>query len=140
MTVQGNSYQLALNAIPGALRARMRGFIDGVVNPLGGVLGASAVAWFADAIAAAASGMGQELFNAAVLFLAVIMLGWHNVWMSQHGRELAIDLKNMGAAIRGGARPMHVLAAVVAMAPTLIAFLFLRRRIVDGITLTGLKG
>lgn len=39
MTVQGNSYQLALNAIPGALRARMRGFIDGVVNPLGGVLG-----------------------------------------------------------------------------------------------------
>ena len=83
---------------------------------LGGVLGATAVAWFADAIAAAASGMGQELFNAAVLFLAVIMLGWHNVWMSQHGRELAIDLKNMGAAIRGGARPMHVLAAVVAMA------------------------
>ena len=31
-------------------------------------------------------------------------------------------------------------AAVVAMAPTLLAFLFLRRRIVDGITLTGLKG
>jgi multiple sugar transport system permease protein len=31
-------------------------------------------------------------------------------------------------------------AAVVAMAPTLIAFLILRRRIVEGITLTGLKG
>jgi multiple sugar transport system permease protein len=31
-------------------------------------------------------------------------------------------------------------AAVVAMLPTLIAFLLLRRRIVDGITLTGLKG
>ncbi|MDP2349692.1 MAG: carbohydrate ABC transporter permease [Chloroflexota bacterium] len=30
--------------------------------------------------------------------------------------------------------------AVVAMLPTLIAFLLLRRRIVDGITLTGLKG
>ena len=30
--------------------------------------------------------------------------------------------------------------AVFAMAPTLIAFLFLRRRIVEGITLTGLKG
>ena len=30
--------------------------------------------------------------------------------------------------------------AVVAMAPTLIAFLILRRRIVEGITLTGLKG
>ncbi len=31
-------------------------------------------------------------------------------------------------------------AAVIAMAPTLIAFLLLRRRIVEGITLTGLKG
>lgn len=31
-------------------------------------------------------------------------------------------------------------AAVFAMAPTLIAFLILRRRIVEGITLTGLKG
>ena len=30
--------------------------------------------------------------------------------------------------------------AVIAMLPTLIAFLFLRRRIVEGITLTGLKG
>ncbi|NTV02078.1 MAG: MFS transporter [Chlorobiaceae bacterium] len=39
MTVQGNSYQLAQNAMPSALRARIRGFIEGVVNPLGGVLG-----------------------------------------------------------------------------------------------------
>ena len=30
--------------------------------------------------------------------------------------------------------------AVVAMLPTLLAFLILRRRIVEGITLTGLKG
>ena len=39
MTVQGNSYQLALNAIPANLRGRLRGIIDGVINPLGGVLG-----------------------------------------------------------------------------------------------------
>ena len=81
-----------------------------------GLLGAGAVAWFAEAIAAAASGIGQELFNATVLFLAVIMLGWHNIWMSQQGRALATDLKTMGAAVRGGASPMRVLAAVVAMA------------------------
>jgi multiple sugar transport system permease protein len=31
-------------------------------------------------------------------------------------------------------------AAVIAMAPTLIAFIILRRRIVEGVTLTGLKG
>lgn len=39
MTIQGNSFQLAMNAIPADLRARIRGFIDGVLNPLGGVLG-----------------------------------------------------------------------------------------------------
>ena len=83
---------------------------------LGGLLGATAVALFADAIASAASGVGQELLNAAILFLAVTMLAWHNVWMSRHGRELASSLKSVGAAVRGGTRPMHVLAAVVGMA------------------------
>ena len=38
-TVQGNSFQLALNAVPGRLRARVRGVIDGMVNPVGGILG-----------------------------------------------------------------------------------------------------
>lgn len=83
---------------------------------LAGLFGATLVALFADAIAGAASGVGQELFNATVLLLAVFMLGWHNIWMSQHGRALAGSLKSVGAAVRGGARPMHVLAAVVSMA------------------------
>jgi high-affinity iron transporter len=83
---------------------------------LGGMLGASAIALFAEAIAAAASGVGQEIFNAAVLFIAVSMLGWHNVWMTRHGRELAGSLKSVGEAVRGGARPMYVLAVVVGMA------------------------
>jgi high-affinity iron transporter len=83
---------------------------------LGGLLGATAVAFFAEAIAAAVSGAGQEIFNAMVLFVAVIMLGWHNVWMSRHGRELASNLKRVGDAVRGGARPMQVLAAVVGVA------------------------
>jgi high-affinity iron transporter len=83
---------------------------------LGGLLGATAVAVFAEAIAAAASGVGQELFNATILFVAVIMLGWHNIWMSRHGRELAVGLKSVSAAVRSGTRPMHVLAAVVAVA------------------------
>jgi len=103
---------IVLAATRGVIRRSL--WVSGGV--LGGVLGATAVAFFADAIAAAASGVGQELFNATVLFVAVIMLGWHNVWMSRHGRELASSLKSVGEAVRGGARPMHVLAAVVGMA------------------------
>jgi high-affinity iron transporter len=107
---------LVVSIVLAATRGLTRRALWVASGVLGGLLGAGAVAWFAEAIAAAASGVGQELFNATILFLAVVMLGWHNVWMSQHGRELALDLKNVGAAIRGGARPMHVLAAVVAMA------------------------
>jgi high-affinity iron transporter len=83
---------------------------------LGGTLGSLIVAAFADKLAQAASGLGQELFNAAVLFTAVVMLGWHNVWMTRHGREMAANLSSVGAAVRGGARPLYVLSVVVAMA------------------------
>jgi high-affinity iron transporter len=83
---------------------------------IGGTLGALVVAAFAETLAKAASGLGQELFNAGVLFIAVIMLGWHNIWMSRHGREMAASLGSVGAAVRGGAKPLYVLSIVVAMA------------------------
>jgi high-affinity iron transporter len=82
----------------------------------GGSLGALVIATFAGAIAAAAAGMGQEVFNAAVLFAAVVMLGWHNVWMQRHGRELAASATRLGAAVRAGARPLWALAVVVGLA------------------------
>ena len=63
---------------------------------IAGIVGAGLVAAFAASIAAAASGFGQELFNAAILFLAVAMLGWHNVWMSRHGRALAAEVGAVG--------------------------------------------
>lgn len=82
----------------------------------GGVLGACLVAIFAATIAEAAEGMGQELFDAGILFAAVCMLGWHNIWMSRHGRELATNAMKLGSAVRSGARPLWALAFVVALA------------------------
>src|ERR1700744_1803065 len=81
-----------------------------------GVLGALGVAAFAATIAAAAEGMGQELFDAGILFAAVGMLGWHNVWMSRHGRELASSATQLGHDVRSGARPLWALAFAVALA------------------------
>ena len=82
----------------------------------GGTLGALIVAAFAERLAAAASGLGQEIFNASVLGVAVIMLGWHQIWMSRHGRQMASELTSVGVAVRGGSRPLYVLSIVVAMA------------------------
>lgn len=83
---------------------------------LAGILGAVLVALFAQEIATAAAGMGQEIFNAGVLFVAVAMLGWHNVWMSRHGREMAAQMTAVGADVRAGEKPLHALAIVVALA------------------------
>src|SRR5215468_8622943 len=82
----------------------------------GGGGGAVLVALFAAEIAAAAAGIGQELLNAVILFLAVGMLGWHNIWMSRHGRELAATARQIGDAVISGARPLYVLAVVVGLA------------------------
>ena len=83
---------------------------------LAGILGAVAVAGFADAIAAAAAGIGQEVFNAAILFAAVAMLGWHNIWMATHGREMTRAANRLGEAVRDGSRPLWALGFVVALA------------------------
>ena len=82
----------------------------------GGVLGAVIVAAGAGTIAAAMEGIGQEIFDAIVLFGAVGMLGWHNIWMSRHGRELAVDADRLGAQVRSGSRPLWALAVVVGLA------------------------
>jgi high-affinity iron transporter len=81
-----------------------------------GVLGAAFVAACASTIAAAVNGIGQELFNAAILFTAVAMLGWHNIWMNRHGRELAANAALLGKAVVGGSRPLYALALVVGVA------------------------
>jgi high-affinity iron transporter len=81
-----------------------------------GVLGASLVAAFAGSLAAMAAGMGQELFNATLLFAAVAMLGWHHVWMARHGRELAVQITDVSQAIRAGTQPLYALAVVTGVA------------------------
>ncbi|HET7166283.1 MAG TPA: FTR1 family protein [Pseudolabrys sp.] len=81
-----------------------------------GVLGAAIVAMFAGVISEAFQGAGQELFNASVLGVAVIMLMWHNAWMARHGREIADEMRRVGTAVSEGAKPLTALAVVVGLA------------------------
>jgi high-affinity iron transporter len=86
------------------------------VGVAGGVIGAGIVASFAGAISDLASGMGQEVFNAAIMFLAVFMLTWHCIWMSKHGRELAASARAVGQDVQEGKKPLAALAVVVGVA------------------------
>ena len=81
-----------------------------------GVLGAIAVAMSAGVIADAVAGMGQDLFNATVLFAAVVMIAWHAIWMATHGRQLALQLQALGSEVSVGHRPLAALLLVVALA------------------------
>src|SRR6185312_3287738 len=99
----------ATRGIPG----RMRWICAGIAA---GLVGSLAVAAGAGAISQLAEGMGQELFNASILGLAVAMLAWHNIWMSVHGREMAEDAKLVGNEIRSGTKALSVLMVVVAIA------------------------
>ena len=83
---------------------------------LAGTLAACAVAAFAGALSQLFAGMGQELFNASILAVAVIMLTWHNVWMARHGKEMAGEMRAVGQAVAAGTKSLLALAVVVGVA------------------------
>lgn len=106
--------------IIGILAAATRGVVDRnrwlVAGLLAGLAGSAIVAASTDLIANFADGIGQELFNAIVLGVAVLMLAWHSIWMSSHGKELASNARNIGNSIREGRSASSILFVVVGLA------------------------
>jgi len=100
-------------AVTSGVTGRGRWVAGGVAA---GVLGACAVAVFTGGLSQLFSGNGQELFNAGILSFAVVMLGWHNVWMARHGRELAAEMRAAGEAVVTGSKSLFALAVVVTVA------------------------
>jgi high-affinity iron transporter len=99
----------ATAAIPG----RSRWIAGGIAA---GAAGAMLVAALAQHIGNLFHGMGQELFNATVCAVAVVMLGWHNVWMSAHGAELAAGARRVGREVAEGRQELTAVFIVIALA------------------------
>lgn len=111
---------LEAGLIIGIIMAATRG-VDGrgrwvAIGVGAGILGAGAVAAFAGVVSQAFEGAGQELFNAAVLGIAVVMLMWHNAWMARHGREIAMHMRQIGNDVSEGSKSLAALAVVVGLA------------------------
>jgi high-affinity iron transporter len=81
-----------------------------------GLVGSALVASGMEVIANFADGVGQELFNVAILITAIGMLAWHNIWMSVHGKELAKQIFNTARTVTDGSRERSVILLVVALA------------------------
>jgi len=86
------------------------------IGLLGGAVGAAALAVFAQNLSNAMDGVGQEIFNAGVLAVAVFMIGWTVVWMQSHGRQIARKMKELGNAVAVGDVPLYSVAVVVSLA------------------------
>jgi len=99
----------ATRGLPGRTRWVMGGLI-------GGLLGAGLVAVFAESISAAMAGMGQEMFNAIILFTAALMIGWTVVWIRTHAREMTLHLRTVGYDVRDGKLPFYSLSLIVGLA------------------------
>jgi high-affinity iron transporter len=81
-----------------------------------GMAGAGVVALGAGAISEAVSGMGQELFDAAVLLSAAGLITWCVVWMKRHSAAIVRHMRDVGQSVREGRKPLYVLAVVTALA------------------------
>jgi high-affinity iron transporter len=111
---------LEIAMIVGVLLAATRGLAGRMPWILGGiaagVAGAALVAFFAESIASALSGSGQEVFNAVILLAAALMIGWTLVWMKKHARELTAQLREVGNGVRSGSLPFYSLSLIVGLA------------------------
>lgn len=87
-----------------------------LVGLVGGLAGACSVAAFAGVLSQSFAGVGQELFNAGILAIAVGMLAWHNIWMARHGRVLAMEMRSVGQAVASGSKTLAALSVVVGVA------------------------
>lgn len=81
-----------------------------------GVIGAIIVALCMGFIEGSLGGVGQEVFQAAVLLTAVVMIGWHVTWMSSHGKEMVQQMKQVTDSVKAGSSSIAILLAVVALA------------------------
>lgn len=81
-----------------------------------GVVGAIVVAVCMGFIEGSLGGVGQEVFQAAVLLTAVVMIGWHVTWMSSHGKEMVQQMQRVTDSVKAGSSSIALLLAVVALA------------------------
>ena len=78
-----------------------------------GAVGSVLIASVAERINRWGDGMGQDVFNAVVLAIAVALLAGHSIWMSSRGKQLVEDARRVGDSVSRGDLALRVCAADV---------------------------
>lgn len=110
---------LEMSLIIGIVLAATRGLAGRMLwiaaGIAGGVAGAGLVAFFTETISNMASGLGQELLNAIILFTAAVVIGWTALWMRRHFRSVTSHAKKIGEGVTHGVMPLYSLSLVIGM-------------------------
>jgi high-affinity iron transporter len=96
-----------------SLEGRMKWILSGLGL---GLAGAALIALFIDKISEVAEGLGQEIFNAAVLYSAAFLIGGTVLWMVKHGREIRSHFNHIGQNIFEGKLHFFSLSMAIALA------------------------
>jgi len=80
------------------------------------VFGAILLALSAQHISAQFDGVGQDIVNIVVLSVALTMLLWHCIWVSNHSRGFGRLDSALGSDVQGGQRTPWALTIAVALA------------------------
>lgn len=103
----------------GIIAASTRGLVDRTHSlSLGvalGALGSLLLASMMGQISDWADGIGQEIVDTAILTIALAMLAWHCIWVSNNAQRMVQEAKQIGNATAQGHQNLWVLAIVVAL-------------------------
>lgn len=92
---------------------RTRWVTSGIIA---GIIGSVWVAASMNYLIGLFDGLGQDLLNTAILLLAALMLSWHIIWMSTHGKALANNISSVKHRIISGEQPLYALSLIVGLA------------------------
>ncbi len=99
----------ATRDVPGRNKAIYGGFAAGILGSIG-------VAFSIGKISDMAEGMGQEYFNAGILFVAAAFIGWTLLWMQRHSRDMKNHFEKVGNAVTDGKLPYFSLFLIITLA------------------------
>jgi high-affinity iron transporter len=85
-----------------------------IAGVMGGTFCAALLAFFTQQLAASFGGIGDELFNAAVILFTVIVIGWTAVWMQGYTRYIKQSVDTVATQITQDNIHKAVLSLLVA--------------------------
>jgi high-affinity iron transporter len=85
--------------------------ITGIIS---GILGSIAISLSINQIIDSFEGEGEEIFKAAIMLIASIMVAWTVIWMKVHSKEIMSKAESIGKSATEGRVPLYTLAIIIA--------------------------